>query len=205
METFETTADNIAKAQEVSSPPPNNAQLGSTLTFYSTDTSLSWGFRLNALQLGASLVFNDCEGYLVWPNVLSIGDINNYENDDWQLEILSGPPLYAFAFNLINDNDPYDYIYVYGQGGTLLGSTHDLPYCLYGGDPYPYFFGLISTDPISKIYFDEDVGPDDIGISDFRFASIPTANPIPEPASGLLLVAGLSGLACLLRRNKQEV
>jgi hypothetical protein len=93
-ETFAFTANDVAKADEVTSPPGNNTLLGPTLTFASTNTGLCCGFTLQALESGANLVYND--GDLPQPSI-SIGKGNIHEDDDWQVTITSGPPLTAFA------------------------------------------------------------------------------------------------------------
>jgi hypothetical protein len=107
-ETFVFTASNVQKADEVTTLPGNNASLGSTLTFAATNTGLSREFMLQALQSGANLVYNDAEppsapepNQHFGTNTISIGDINNHENDDWQVTMTSGPPLTAFEFDLI--------------------------------------------------------------------------------------------------------
>jgi len=203
VEKFVTNSSNIATADEVLSPPGNNAQLGSVLTFNSVNTGLSWSFKLEALQNGASLVFNDEEHYsIIWPDAISVGDIDNHEDDDWKISILSGPDLTAFAFNLINNdynsyNGIFESLLVFGRGDILLGKMENIP-----TSSSAQFLGLISTEPFVKIVFDEDAGDDDIAISDFRFAKRLDSNPVPEPTTGLLLASGLGLILARKRKGK---
>jgi hypothetical protein len=168
VETFPFTASNVAKSNEVTSPPGNNADLGtSTLTFSSTNTGLSRSFTLQALQSGATLVYND--GDLQRPSI-SIGRGNVYEDDDWQVTITSGCPLTAFAFDLVgNATNTGESFSVYGPGNVLLGSTTPPTSSNQGSA----FLGVVSTSPIVRLHYDEGASGDngdDIGVANFRFA-----------------------------------
>jgi hypothetical protein len=127
-ETFPFTASNVQKADEVTSLPGNNAQLGSALTFAANNTGLSRSFTLQALQSGANLVYNDTEfgsPLSFGTNTISIGDIDNHENDDWQVTMTSGPALTAFGFDLLdNAANAGELFSVYGPGNVLYGSLY---------------------------------------------------------------------------------
>jgi hypothetical protein len=191
VEEFDTTSDNIALSNEIASVPGGNADLGSILTFDAPNTGLAWSFSLKSLNVPANLarglVHDDSEAGLAGPRNISIGDADGtgnentrslYENDDWQVDILSGPDLTAFAFTLIgNDESVAESLQVF-SGQTLLGTINDV---LTVGINGTRFFGVVTTEPITHIVFDEDdvdPGPnfDDIAIRDFRFGEVaPTA------------------------------
>lgn len=168
-QSFDTTASNVGLANEVSGPPGNNAELSGILTFQSSNTNLCWDFDLTALQTPCDypFTFNDNEGPPIFrTGAISIGDINNCENDDFEFNIYSGPPLNAFGF-LLFDNGyvPGESISIYDEGGNQI-ALFDIE-----GLSGTTFIGIVSTCPISRIMFDEDSGGDDIGIKDFRFGS----------------------------------
>ena len=169
VEVFDTTSANVLLANEVTSPPTGNSQLGGVLTFDSANTGLSRSFTVETLQPGAGFTFNDNEGppLPVILDALSVGDMNDYEDDDFQISITNGPALYGFAFSL-NDNvrQAGELLSVYGPGDVLLGTTPVIP----GTNGVRAFWGVLSTTPITRIAFDENAGGDDILIADFRFA-----------------------------------
>jgi Thrombospondin type 3 repeat len=184
VETFRFTASNVEKADEVASIPSNKARLGPTLTFAAPNTGLSRGFTLQALQStppGVNLVYNDLEAgdstSDFGPDSISIGDINNHENDDWQVTMTSGPPLTVFGFDLIGNKAPPsgELFSVYGPDNVLYGS---LPAPI--GDIF--FIGVVATAPIARLHFNEGASDkqgsdgDDIAIANFRFAVNPAAD-----------------------------
>ena len=190
-------ANGVALATEVAAPPVLDQSLGTELTFDAADTGLSLSFELEALQPGASVVFGD-DASARWADSLSIGRIDYYEDDDWQIRILPGSaPIRAFAFTLVDshrgDGESFS---IYDAADDMLGSTIDIPYEIGGDDDdRVHFLGVVSSSPIVRIEFDEGLGDDDIAIGDMRFAAI------PEPATMSLLAMG--GLAMLRRRREQ--
>ncbi len=185
-----TTSVNVALADEVASPPGTNAQLGNVLTFRSSNTGLSLDFQAQTMQPGAGFTFNDTETRVFpFTNALSVGDVNDYEDDDWRVEILSGN-IYGFGI-LLGDNFAMsgEFCVVYGADGTELGTTTNIP-----GSAYTFaFLGVLTDQPITAIEFREGSGPDDISIANFSVV-------IPEPCTFSLLVLGGVVLA---RRRKQ--
>jgi len=197
LESFNTTAANVALANEVATAPGPNTSVGDFLTFDKANTGLSVSFTVEALQSGANFTFDDDETSGNIPdfdNALSVGDIHNHENDDWEVIVTDGLPLYGFGFYLRNsDSVSGESFQLFAQGGTFLDSFTGIP-------TSNSFVGAISTAPITRLYFNEDPGGDDIAIADFRFAS---GNPVPEPTT-LAMLAGLSGMGLIAARRRRK-
>lgn len=191
VEEFMTSGSRLVHASELSHTPAGNTDLGSILTFESANTGLSRSFSLMSLNVPITmqrgLVLDDSEAGLAGPRNISIGDADGigdpltrslYENDDWRIDVYSGPELTAFAFTLIGNNESITESLTFYSGNVLLGSIEDLVTA-----ENTRFIGITTTDPITRILFDEDEfdpGPDfdDIAIRDFRFGQrreVPTA------------------------------
>ncbi len=208
---FETTAANIALANEVASPPSNNQSgLGgasATLTFSSAATLLPWGFsvaapgsRFPSVDSFTGFTFNETSGSPIFQsNALSVGHINTHEDDDVVFEILTGPDLHGFGFDLLHSIDYVgtpETVQVFGAGEVLLG-TLVIPQLSGPGNDRNLFIGVTSTTAITRIVFDEDPLGDDVAIRNFRFAG---AIAVPEPSSMAFIAA--AGLSCLYRRGR---
>jgi hypothetical protein len=185
LQMFETMSSNIALANEVGNPPGSNTDLGSLLTFEAANTGLSWGFTLRSLSVPVTeprgLVFDDSEAGLGGPHNISIGDADGigdstkrsqYENDDWRVDIISGPELTAFAFTLVGNDQNVAESLQFFSGDSLLAYVTDLL-----TPDGSRFYGVVSTEPITHLVFDEDdidPGPDhdDIAIRDFVFGQM---------------------------------
>lgn len=195
VEALDFTAANVALANEVASPPGNNAFLGGVLTFDSANTGLSSSFVLSTLETDAGFTFNDNEGSgPEWDNALSVGDIDNFENDDWQI-VFNSSSVFNFGWFLQdNGTSVGESFSVYDLNDNLLGTFSMIPETD-GVD----FVGVISSVPIGRVAFDEDPGDDDIAIGGIRLSSIAA---IPEP-SGLLLYGVLvAGIAAVRNRRR---
>jgi hypothetical protein len=155
-----TTAENVALADEVASPPGKNQGISGVLTWQGATTGFPFDFVLTTF---AGITYWDDEGF--GRNTLSIGDIDNAENDDFHLEV-TGTDVYALAI-WIHDNTSMS-----GEDVTIWGATPD------GGEEYIEqlprgyngFFGVVSPVPLRRIEFNEDSGGDDIAVYGFRFA-----------------------------------
>ncbi|NNE08353.1 MAG: VCBS repeat-containing protein, partial [Gemmatimonadetes bacterium] len=197
-DTVLTTAANIALSDEVASPPGANSGIGPTLTFDRANTGLDFDFVLTAPNAVAgfeqwSLVFDDNEGGIP-PNWISVGDIDGvggepsttvpYQDDDFEMTLsVDGFRVYGFGFILGNNTgEAGEVLSVYGVGDTLIQSF-DMSTV---GNPVGWvgnFVGIISDDPITRIFYDEGgIGGDDVGIKDLRFGS---SAPFVDIGAGL--------------------
>ena len=196
VETLITTASGVATADEVGSAPASNINIGDFLTFSATNTGLSRSFTLEALETDADFTFDDDEGpnNTAFDNALSPGDIDNYEDDDWEINITSGPALYGFAF-ILRDNHVVNFgddtVSFFDAQDNLIGSVSPMPDSASTGQ----FVGFVSSDPIARIVYDDDIGADDIAIADFSFATT-----VPTPSSAVATLIGIG--AVLIRRRK---
>ncbi len=180
IEVFVTTADKIVLADEAYYLPGLDEQLGSTLTFQTSNTGMSRGFVIEALETGAGLTFDD-DGATEFEDALSVGDIDAYEDDDWQLSLLDGASMMAFGVEIRHsDFAPGEAITLY-SGANAVG-TVDLSLLPATGNNN-YFIGIISDVPFDRIVFDEDSDGDDIAIADFRFAIV-TSCPLSVRIAG---------------------
>lgn len=196
-EIFLTSSTNLTSAIEITIEPGFKSFLKNQLTFDSSNTGLSIDFSLSTVQPDAQLLYDDHPYHLpVWQDSLSIGQINHYEDDDWEINILSNS-INAFGFDLVGNHGGDDSISFFDSQDNLISSFTDLPA---PGD-YISFIGVITDDSISRIFYDDDSGYDDIAIANFRFQS---AAPVPEPSTFLLLGGGLSSLAWYRRKRKGE-
>lgn len=185
-----TTSTNIALAEEVTTAPPRNTNVGSVLTFLSSTTGLTRSFKVETLQDGANFTFDDDEvietNLPEFDNALSIGDIDNFEDDDWLFTLLEGEPINAFSFDLRDDFDmTTESLELLDAGGSVIASVDltSVPPQQFGGQ----FVGITSSVFFSGVRFNEDTGGDDIAIADLRFGT----SPIPAPSTAFLAAFGV--------------
>jgi len=154
--TFTTTPANVFLADEVSTLPTPNSDLGTTsLTFSSANTGLLWSFNLVALNSSSDYNWVMDDTAFAESDTLSTGDADflGAGNDDWEVSILSGPSLFGFAFELgqndINQGDESLSIY---SGTTLLGVFTAIPV-----SSGTVFLGITSDIPVTSIVMNEVV------------------------------------------------
>lgn len=132
-----------------------------------------------------------------FTDVISVGKFNgfpsaygsgtNYDNDDFAIEITAGADVYAIGVYLENnkENLTQESITIYDSNGVELAvfnNTNGNPIPGYSGsyeDNYndaPRFIGVVSDTPFTRFVFNEGNGPNDIGLINFRFASLQSAN-----------------------------
>lgn len=171
---FETSAENIALANEVAAPPVANQALGTPLTWLATTAGLCSSVTLNALQRPCTypITYQDTEGGTPFgPGTLSIGDITDCEDDDFELSF-APDTVRAFAFTLVDNTvEGGESIRVYG-GDVELGNFAPPAF----GPDGKVFIGFASDTAITSIRFDEGSGDDDIAIRDFELGCTGTTS-----------------------------
>lgn len=167
IEFFETTASNIALANEVGSPPTHTESISSILTFDSKNTLVSPSFVVRSIDAPNFKYYGSLQ-------IISEGLIFTTQIDinDWEITF-SGSPVRAFSILLCHsDSASNETFSVYGKNG-LLGSTTAIP----DGSHSVIFLGIISPEPITRVVFDEnDSDGDNIGIADLKFSELPTSS-----------------------------
>ena len=182
---FSTSRGSIGLANELGGyVSGTNVNIGRTLTFDSANTGLANSFRITAQESGAKFTYYDSEGDSSFNHALSVGDIDDYENDNWIMEVLDGPAMYGFGFYLIDNNS--------SSGETLrVNGTEQISLTGLAHNTWVY---VASTNAITSVRHDEKNDPDDIGLKGFRFA-----HSVPAPAGPVILALGLLGIG--LRRR----
>jgi hypothetical protein len=188
---FDTTAANVGLATELGAPPAVGAHLcgppstpvaSCQLSYAAANTQLCRDFTVRSLEAGGGITFDDSaerNGIAAWQEALSIGDINDHQNDDFELSFGSGDAVYAFGFHFVDNQrvDP-ESLTVYGPGDEVLGILPGNAAPLSDGNRSA-FVGIVSPLPITRVVFDESPDADDMAIRDFRFG-----DPDPD-ADGL--------------------
>ena len=175
VEDFAFSATTIAQANEAVPPITENDQLGSTLTFPRSATGLCHSFTVRTLQSGAQLVFDDQEGSAAWDDALSIGDIDNHEQDSFRVTFDGAIPVHGFGLHLLdNITQTAESIRVFDPSGLDIGAllniiTYEtIPDSSGNGTS---FIGFWSAEPVGAIEFIENESGDDIGIERLAFAT----------------------------------
>ena len=190
VEVFETTASNIALANEIGSAPVNNTNLGTAvLTFDTANTLVSPSFTMHSNDAPSFHYFD------TFPVVNEGIQFNPFNNDanDWDVTF-SGAPLRAFSIDLISsDKTAGESFSVFGASG-LLGSTTAIP----DGNADVIFLGVVSTELITSVVYDENgIDGDNTGIADLQFSQ---TSIVPIPAAAWLFGSALLGLGAVKRR-----
>lgn len=167
---FETTGPNLLKSPELADwwVAGSNAHLGhATITFPRASTGFDFAFALTALEPNCPypLTFDDDEFSGAPSNIISIGDVGNCEDDDFQI--------------VVADFRDSSYVFAIGTNVGNNGWTSDEKVEVFSGDQKiaefvpsnatNFFMGVVSAVPITRIKFDEDAGGNDIWIRDFAF------------------------------------
>ena len=180
---WETTRANIVKANEsegFSYHSTGQIWMGKKITFSPDTTGMPFEFYLENKDPGLyeghpedhlGLVYEDSE--VEWPLTISIGDVDNYEDDNFEIGV-SGMSVFALGFTMVdNSASQYEYLKVYAFDGT---NECEVAYIMNGevtGGFSSGFTGVVSPVPIKKIYFNEDADGDDIGVKHFYFGYQP--------------------------------
>lgn len=162
-------AAEMVDADEIASPPGNNAQLTEVLTFPGTATGLPLDFTLVSPNYVFS--YNDDEFFSGYYPLLSVGDVDNGQNDDFTINVTAvTTPRKVLAVGIrVGDNDVEsgESLRVYGESDVLLAEfSTGLP----DGSGYT-FMGVVAGVPILRFSFDEGSGGDDIYITQPSFGT----------------------------------
>ncbi len=112
------------------------------------------------------MTWNDNEFSPRRHDSISIGDVDNWENDDFNIAV-TGSSVYGVSF-VIGDNAiiPEEYLEVWAADGSGEQFLHQFPH-----DEISSFIGIVSPVPIRRVHFNEDAGGDDIWIANLFFAT----------------------------------
>ena len=160
-------ADEITDATQVATTPEGNTPLGWNLTFPGMTTGLPLDFDFHTPY--SEMVYNDQEFHWSFYPCLSIGDVDNWDNDDFEVTVTRVDPGYSVqAMGIwVGDNrrESGESLRVYGENDLFLQE--------FTGGVMPHgdlvFMGLVSAVPLTRFYFDEHGGDDDIFTKDFHF------------------------------------
>jgi len=167
------TSNNVWKADESANFEDGGSGqffLGKQINFSGDKTGFPFDFYLENMGIPANhandpsaLVWNDQEGFP--DNTICIGDIDNYENDDFEIGV-SGGKVYAIAFTIVeNTAESDEFIEIYQDDGTTGGKL-----IAHLDDPITGFYGVISNVKLKRIFFNESSeGGDDIALSNVSF------------------------------------
>jgi len=173
---FPTTAENVALANEMGWLPGPNVSLGSIITLDGTATGFPFDFSLQATIGGHRLIFDDQAGSplrdafapLDQERSISIGNVDDEENDNFEIRIPEWDPkagVFAIGITVAdNSAESGEEIIMTGIGGFT--KTFGLrPHC-----PGSHgFIGIVSTVPITSLFFNENNAGDDIFVRDPEF------------------------------------
>jgi len=169
---FPTTESNVCLANESPNFYPDNipnggqTAMGYKITWSESTTGLPFSFYLENKAVDNSiwsLVFGENEGSLP-ANTISIGDVNDLENDDFEIGTFGTGVVYGIGFNMIsNTQEAGECLQVNAAAGCPIYSKTD------GLSLEWNFMGFISEVPINRINFDEHSGSDDLGVMHFYF------------------------------------
>ena len=120
------------------------------------------------------LTYNDREFHGVSDGFISIGDVDNCSDDDFEIvitESLNGGKIFAMGFYLgHNESEDIERLEVWNGNDMVadfLRSRGELPKT---DDKQLVFMGIVSTEPITRIFYNEGTGGgDDVYIRNLYF------------------------------------
>jgi len=160
-------ADEITDASQIATTPVGNTSLGKNLTFPGIATGLPLDFDFHTPK--CEMVYNDQEFSASYYPCLSIGDVDNCDDDDFEVTVTridQGYTVQAMGI-WVGDSKREDgeSLRVYGENDLFLQE--------FTGGVLPHggiqFMGVVSAVPLTRFYFDEHSGGDDICTKDFHF------------------------------------
>jgi hypothetical protein len=172
---FLTTADNLTLSYEVTVQPVPNTHMGNILTFDSSTTHFPLSFYLKALNAQTyGLTFMDLEGgapafgSIDQERSISIGEVDDEENDDFEIQIQEWHPNCAvFAIGItVGDNTRESGEFIALNGINSFYKKFDMSPACAGTHG---FIGIVSTVPLTSVAFNEVSTGDDIFVRDICF------------------------------------
>lgn len=184
---FDTTTDNIAKSNEIFSPPAPESDLGvSLLTFEAVNTELPISFTYEGQDGSLSLQFIESDEA---SGLQSLGFGQDGSNDGWIMQIQNECKIHAFAFELLNNqHNPEDKYLVVYDNNTELGRVGYFGKSNTWSDGF--FIGVLSDTPFDRVFLHDEtlsIPYDNFGTQNFRFGGIlnnksPIADAGPDQA-----------------------
>ena len=174
---FPTDSPHVVLATEVNSVNQDPGTImPQQITFEAANTGLDFTFYLKGLQSGCAkpLTYNDQEFDQANSGFISIGDKNDCSDDDFEIvvtETFNGSHIFAMGFYL-GDNglETTEELQVW-NGDDMVASYKESDDALppMTNNTAEWFLGVVSTTPITKLVFLENVGSDDVLMRNFYF------------------------------------
>lgn len=146
------------------------------LTFDSASTGYPFSFLLRA-PVSDGFTFDDKEGSsysdafggMDQARSLSVGDVDDYDNDDFEIQFpgyRANTAVFAVGIT-VGDNtaESGEFTAVDGTGGY----TREMAGCVPDSPGTHGFLGVLSTVPLHRLFFNENSGTDDIFVRDLVF------------------------------------
>ena len=125
-------------------------------------------------------------GNVVWSETVSVDANSGYTFDGWIADIFSGQSAVSLAIN-----------------GTVLGQiTAPSTAGVWDAFGFNWSSGTATSATLELLQQTTAFGGNDYALDDLSFSRDQALPPVPLPAAGWLLIAGLAGLAGLGRRRR---
>src|SRR6056297_34756 len=125
-------------------------------------------------------------GDVVWSETVSVTANNSYTFGGWIADVFSGQSAVSFAIN-----------------GTALGQiTAPSTAGVWDAFSFSWSSGTATSATLELLQQTTAFGGNDYALDDLSFSRDQALPPVPLPAAGWLLIAGLAGLAGLGRRRR---
>ena len=173
---FNFSSENVALADEVSSPPAPLTDLGQSLTFQSGNSNLPFDFTFKneSPDPGTEVIYVD--------NRIGSGRTRNHDwsvnINNWSLDFTS-TSTYEVGLDLFGGVDPNTHFTLFDISNNFLASFAGIP----------DFLGIISDAPIGRILFDD--APTSGGMTLSALFATSGITAVPEPNTLFLLAFGL--------------